>query len=790
MPGVIAKALVLAPAGRDAPVAAGILAETGIPAEICADLPTLVASMTAEVGFALVTEEALRSTDLRPLSKWLEQQPEWSDFPFILLTARGGGLERNPAAARYIETLGNVTFLERPFHPTTLVSLARAALRGRSRQYDARARLEELKENEARYRQIVEGAEDFVIIRTDAAGVIESWNSGAHRVTGWSADEAIGQSSALFFTPEDVEAGLPDQELNRAHTHGRSINERWHLKKDGSRFWGSGLTMYLDQQGGGYLKMFRDRTSEHQAEAALRESDEHYRFAAELNPQVAWTANPDGQLDRVAERWQEWTGTTGLGDTWGQGLHPDDLDHTVAAWTHSVAIGEPYDVKHRMKMRDGSFRWAHTRAYPRLDEQGRIVKWYGSTEDIHKRRLAEDRLRELNETLEARVAERSAELAQAQDALRQSQKMEAMGTLTGGVAHDFNNLLTPIVGSLDLLQRRGLGNDREQRLIEGALQSAERAKTLVQRLLAFARKQPLQARGVDLAALIRNMGDLVSRSSGPRVDVVIDLADDLPPVLTDPNQLEMAILNLAVNARDAMPDSGTLNLSARPVEIGPSHKRLAPGCYVHLVVADTGTGMDAATLARAVEPFFSTKGIGRGTGLGLSMVHGLVAQLGGEMTINSEPGRGTQVELWLPTTTQTLAAVQALTLEKVPGEQQPGAAKGVVLLVDDESLVRQSTADMLSEMGFTVVEAPSANAGLQLVREGLEADLLVTDHLMPGMTGVELARAVRALRPNTPVLVISGYAELEGIAADLPRLNKPFRQSELAETIAALHELS
>jgi PAS domain S-box-containing protein len=774
------SALVLAPAGRDAIVAAEMLAETGVRAKICRDLPHLVSSLHDDVGFALITEEALRGVDLHALDEWLRKQPEWSDFPFILLTVRGGGLERNPAAGRYIENLGNVTFLERPFHPTTLVSLAQAALRGRTRQYEARARLQQLHESATRYRQIVEGAEEFAIITMDDAGTMLSWNSGAERMMGWSPEEAVGRRGDLFFTPEDRAAGQPEHEMARAKDEGRSLNERWHVRKDGSRFWGSGLLMRLEQEEGGFIKIFRDRTAEHQAEAALRESEEHYRYAVELNPQVAWTAMPDGQLDRVAERWREWTGSSGLGTTWGEGLHPDDLGYTTDAWLHSVATGEPYDVKHRVKMQSGGYRWAHTRAYPRFDDAGRIVKWYGSTEDIQERRTAEDRLRELNDTLEARVAERTAELANAQEALRQSQKMEAMGTLTGGVAHDFNNLLTPIVGSLDLLQRRGVGSEREQRLIEGALQSAERAKTLVQRLLAFARKQPLQARGVDLAELIRDMGDLVSRSSGPRVDVVLDLAPDLPPVLTDPNQLEMAILNLAVNARDAMPDSGTLTVSAWPEEVAAGHKELTPGAYVHLTVTDTGTGMDEETVARAIEPFFSTKGIGRGTGLGLSMVHGLAAQLGGALAIRSKLGEGTVVELWLPTTTETNVP------QVRPAAPSSPKTSGTVLLVDDEHLVRQSTADMLIDLGFDVIETPSADNGLQMVRDGLAPDILVTDHLMPGMTGVELARAVQSLRPSVAVLVISGYAELEGIAPDLPRLSKPFRQSELAKCVAAL----
>jgi signal transduction histidine kinase len=260
-------------------------------------------------------------------------------------------------------------------------------------------------------------------------------------------------------------------------------------------------------------------------------------------------------------------------------------------------------------------------------------------------------------------------LRDTQEALRQSQKMEAMGALTGGVAHDFNNLLTPIVGSLDLLQRKGLGSEREQRLIDGAMQSAERAKTLVQRLLAFARRQPLQTQAVDVRALIDGMGDLVASTSGPRVRVEIDLGEGLPAARADSNQVEMAVLNLAVNARDAMPEGGTLTISAKSVHIGQSEDSgLRPGRYVRLAVADTGLGMDEATLKRAVEPFFSTKGIGRGTGLGLSMVHGLASQLGGDLAITSKPGLGTCVELYLPASDQAASQSQ----ESQPKTSSPG----------------------------------------------------------------------------------------------------------------------
>ncbi|WP_375391970.1 PAS domain-containing protein [uncultured Sphingomonas sp.] len=374
------------------------------------------------------------------------------------------------------------------------------------------------------------------------------------------------------------------------------------------------------------------------------------------------------------------------------------------------------------------------------------------------------------------------ELALAQEALRQSQKMEAMGSLTGGVAHDFNNLLTPIVGSLDLLQRKGLGNERERRLIAGAVQSAERAKTLVQRLLAFARRQPLRATAVDLAPLVHGMADLVSSTTGPQIRVVVDAEDDLPAAKVDPNQLEMAILNLAVNARDAMPDGGTLRISvsSQTVETG-NEAAVAPGGYLRLSVTDTGMGMDEATLKRAIEPFFSTKGVGKGTGLGLSMAHGLASQLGGALTISSTPGIGTAIDLWLPESVDPVSAEN-----RTVDEAAEISRSGVVLLVDDEELVRLSTADMLVELGYSVVEARSGEEALELVGRGLEPDLLVTDHLMPGISGTELARTVRTDLPDTRVLIVSGYAEAEGIDPDLPRLTKPFRNADLAESLATL----
>ena len=374
-----------------------------------------------------------------------------------------------------------------------------------------------------------------------------------------------------------------------------------------------------------------------------------------------------------------------------------------------------------------------------------------------------------------------AELTAAQEALRQSQKMEAMGSLTGGVAHDFNNLLTPIIGSLDMLQRKSVGGEREQRLIAGALQSAERAKTLVQRLLAFARRQPLQPKAVDVGALVSGMAELVASTSGPQTRVTVDVAEGLPAALADPNQLEMAILNLSVNARDAMPEGGRLTITAQKADVGPVHASgLRPGRYVRLSVADTGVGMDADTMRRSIEPFYSTKGIGKGTGLGLSMVHGLAAQLGGALTIDSRPGLGTDIQLWLPATDED---VQALDRREEPAPKQ-GA--GRALVVDDEDAVRASTADMLVDLGYDVVEAASAEQALKLVQAGLVPDLLVTDHLMPGKNGTDLARDVLEELPGTRILIVSGYADVDGIAPDLPRLVKPFRQADLAASLSEI----
>jgi len=672
IPHLSERALILAPMGRDAEIAATMLDEAGLLTHICADIPALLQGIDHGAGFALVTEEALNNRDLNPLARWLQGQADWSDFPFVLLTRGGGGLERNPAAARYLEMLGNVTFLERPFHPTTLISLAQSALRGRRRQYDARSRLEELHRGAEKYR-------------------------------------------SLF---DSIEAGFCIIEM-----------------------------------------IFED------------ERPVDYRFI---------------EANRAFSR------QTGLNDAVGKtirSLAPGHEQHWFDIYGHVARTGEGTRFEDEAKALGGY--WYDVYAFRVGDPDAhQVAVLFNDITDRRRMeaalRQSEDRLRRLNETLEERVQQRSRELELAQEALRQSQKLESMGQLTGGVAHDFNNLLTPIVGSLDLLHRRGLGTERERRLIEGAMQSADRAKTLVQRLLAFARRQPLQPTAIDIGALVHDMRDLIVSTVGPRVQVEFSIADSLPAGRADANQIEMALLNLAVNARDAMPDGGSLKIGVTDEMVGPDGARqLRAGRYIAMSIADSGIGMSQEIIKKAIEPFFTTKGVGQGTGLGLSMVHGLVAQLGGGMIIESSVGEGTTITLWLPTSDSDARPVAAGG-EIGPAAPECGIGCGTALVVDDEDLVRASTVDMLRELGYDVLEASSAKQALALMQAGQKIDVLVTDHLMPGTTGIDLIERARQFRPDIRALLISGYAENAGIPSNLSRLTKPFKQMDLAKSLASL----
>ncbi|WP_313535079.1 response regulator [Sphingomonas sp.] len=655
------RALVLAPRGRDATIAAAMLSEGGIEATACASLLALITELDAGAAFVLVTEEAITSADLNPLADWLSHQEEWSDLPFVLLTTRGGGLERNPAAVRYLEVLGNVTFLERPFHPTTLISLARSALRARKRQYEARSRLTELREGEARYR-------------------------------------------TLFDTMDE----------------------------------GFAVIEFLDGPEGA------------------------------LSDYVHVQANP------AYER------HTGIANVIGQKVRemvPDEAEGWVALYRQVLVSGEPIRFERELVATRRQLELSAFRIEPSSRKAVAVI-----FQDVTARKRAEQELRELNEGLEARVtatvAERETVIAQ----LHEAQKLETIGQLTGGVAHDINNLLTPITGALDLLNRRYSADDpRSARLLDGALQSAERAKILVSRLLGFARRQALETRAVDIAQLFEGMRDLIASSIGPAIELRMLPVHDLPAGIADPNQLELAILNLCVNARDAMEGGGVLTIAADRVVLGPDRaSKLNPGAYIRISVIDTGAGMDEVTLAKAVEPFFSTKDVGKGTGLGLSMVHGLAAQLGGAFELQSSVGQGTRADLYLPVAT----AGTALAAARLPAASKPVRPLRL-LLVDDEELVRRGTAEMLRELGHEVHEAAGGAQALAKLRTGIQIDAVVSDYMMPRMNGTEVAERIRETHPHMPILIVTGYAGGD-LDLPLPQLAKPFRQVDIAMAIDQL----
>ncbi|RZJ19028.1 MAG: response regulator [Brevundimonas sp.] len=544
------RTLVLAPGGRDGAIAAAILGEADCTAVLCDDLPDLLLHIEEGAGLALVVDDVLRSADISRLSAWIDGQPAWSDFPFVILTQRGGSVERNPLAQRLSTALGNVSFLERPFHPTTLVSAVRTALRGRHRQYEARERLEEIRKGEA-------------------------------------------------------------------------LLER-----------------------------------------------------------------------RVAQRTSE--------------------------------------------------------------------------------------LESANRQLASEIIERE----KVEVALRQAQRLEAIGQLTSGVAHDFNNLLTVISGNVEQLKKR-IDDPAIVRRLAMMDEASRRGAQLTAQMLAFSRRQKLVPRAVDLNETVRRMRDLLQSTIGGSVRILEpDLADDLWSAMIDPTQIELVILNLAINARDAMDVGGTLRIGTANVVMPTPDTPEQPPAGEHVVVSvsDTGSGMKEEVLARAFEPFFTTKAVGKGSGLGLSQVFGLAKQSGGGVTIDTVVGEGTTIRIYLPRTETT-----PVSLPDEPRDLRMAAEQGtVVLVVDDDDAVREVTVNILLDLGYVVEEAGSGGRALELINQRDDIAAVVLDFAMPGMNGNDVAREMRGRRPQLPILFATGYADAEalGDASDDEIVRKPFQSAELAEKLA------
>jgi signal transduction histidine kinase len=561
------RAVILAPQGRDSRVAADILQEGGVTADICDDLHRLIAEISVGAGVAVLTDDAIRNTDLKPLVEWIQSQPPWSDFPFVLLTHRGGGVERNPDAGRQMQALGNVVFLERPFHPMTLLSVVGTALRGRVKQYEGRARLE-----------------------------------------------------------------------------------------------------------------------------ALRESESHARSA-------------------------------------------------------------------------------------------------------------EADLRRLNETLETRVQERTAELAatnrqlvaqieereKVESTLRQMQRLEAIGQLTSGVAHDFNNLLTVVLGNIGFIEKSVTHDTKLKQRLSHMRLAAERGAKLTSQLLAFSRRQRLEPEPFDLNKAVANLHDLLQSTLGGGIAINTAFGTGLWPALADPAQIELVVLNLVINARDAMQDHGNVTIETANAQIGPPERPEEPsaGEYVMIAVTDTGSGMSKEVLAKAFEPFFTTKEIGKGSGLGLSQVLGFAKQSGGGMRIETRVGEGTSVKIYLPR-----APINSISkaLDRSAGNQTLRRKAATIMVVDDDSRVRDITTSILADdLGYVVLQAGSGGAALDLLDRHTNVDLILLDVAMPGMSGVEVARQVQLKHPTIPILFVTGYVDktILGHVSDDSIIKKPFIGEELIEKVGA-----
>lgn len=538
--------------------------------------------------------------------------------------------------------------------------------------------------------------------------------------------------------------------------------------------------------------LFTDITETKFVELKLRASESQFRTLAQAMPNQVWTATADGLLDWFNPRVYEFSGlSSGVldGAGWTALVHPDDMAGAVERWTQSLATGQVYENEFRLRRNDGVYRWHLARAVPIKTETGEITRWAGANTDIDDQKAAVEALANVNSSLETRVAERTKELMAAEAQLRQSHKMEAIGQLTGGIAHDFNNLMTGIISALSLVRRRlesGKTQDLDK-LMSAASTSAQRAAALTHRLLAFSRQQSLDVRAVDIGELIQGMRFLLNQTLGEDIRVVVECPSDLWAGLTDSNQLENAVLNLVINARDAMPSGGQLTLAMANRTLGAGDARAEseeePGDYVEISVSDTGEGMSVDTLAKAFDPFFTTKPIGQGTGLGLSMVYGFLQQSGGHVRIESEVGKGTRVSLYLP------RAVNSVVARPVEDHGGQGARSGgTVLVVEDDPTVRLMVVTALNDWGYDMVQTSSAHEAIPVLRSNKKIDLLLTDVGLPSINGRQLAEIARQFRPGLRVLFMTGYAEkaaMRGQFLDtgMDLVTKPFTLDGLSEKI-------
>jgi PAS domain S-box-containing protein len=633
-----------------------------------------------------------------------------------------------------------------------------------------------IQNDDARFRLLIEAVTDYAIYLLDRNGTVISWNPGAQRFKGYTEAEILGEHFSRFYTEEDRATGFPARALATAEREGRFEAEGWRVRKDGSRFWAHVIIDPVRAPSGeliGYAKVTRDQTEKKEAQEALRLSEERFSLlVGSVSDYAIYMLDPTGIVSSWnlgAERFKGYKSDEIIGQHFSRFYTDEDRATDLPGRALATAAQEGrFEAEGWRVRKDGTRFWAHVVLDSIRDDDGTLLGFAKITRDLTERKASQRALE------------------QAREAFFQAQKIESIGQLTGGIAHDFNNLLMAVLGSLELLKRRVPEDPRLHRLIDNAYQAAQRGASLTQRMLAFARRQDLTLAPVEVPELVRGMADLLQRSLGPTITIDTRFPLSLAPVMADSNQLELALLNLAMNARDAMPDGGPIVISAQEESLEDGNDiGLEPGAYVCLSVADGGEGMSEEVLARAVEPFFTTKGVGKGTGLGLSMVQGLAEQSGGRLGIESEPGIGTSVRVWLPVAQVNREAARRFAPHR--GDEAPPQTPSLhIVAVDDDSLVLLNTAAMLEDLGHIVYQAGSGAEALQLMASH-PVDLLLTDYAMPQMNGVQLAEAARAEHPDLPVLLATGFAELAaGEHSSLPRLAKPFSQGDLARAVAQL----
>ncbi len=645
-----------------------------------------------------------------------------------------------------------------------------------------------VRESEARNRQILDSAIDYAIVATDRDGLVTRWNAGAERILGWTEAEMCGQPVDRFFTAEDQAAGRPQIEMRLALEAGVGNDERWHQRKSGERFWAAGELTPLRSDAGaavGFVKVLRDRTEQRLADEALRQSQAELATALDdlrqanqvLAGNVAattaerdrlWDTSPDlllvldhqGTIQAVNPAWTTllgWEPAELLGTKLDRFVHPDD----AAALKPLLqdADGDSVIMENRYRHKDGSYCWF----------QWAVV-------------LADHVIYATGRNITADKTARAA-LQNAEDQLRQSQKVEAIGQLTGGVAHDFNNLLTVIRGSVDLLRRPGVSEERRLRYIDAIADTADRATKLTGQLLAFARRQSLKPEVFDTGESVRAISDMVRTLTGSRIKVAVRLAEEPCYIDADRSQFDTAIVNMAVNARDAMHGEGELTIAVGATPRMPSIRRhpAVEGKFVTIALTDTGSGIPSDKIDQIFEPFFTTKGIGEGTGLGLSQVFGFAKQSGGDIFVESLEGHGSTFTLYLPQVAGEARAPATETDDAIAlGE---GAC---VLVVEDNADVGRFATQALSELGYNTVLAMNGLKALsELASCSDRFDVVFSDVMMPGMSGIELGQEIGRLYPAIPVVLTSGYSEVLAQTGThgFELLHKPYSIDELSRAL-------